>query len=361
MTSKERVLRIINNKEADRVAIDYGAVDEVTSSLLKHFRLKNKEELLKLFNVDFRRSDVCFQDLNPVKWVDEEIYIDMWGVGKSCKLGGTSVHHPLKDAQSIDDVLDYPWPNPDDIDIERFCHESELWKDYCVYGGMWSPIFHIGCDLMGMENFMVTLYTNPDLAHFILDKATDFYLEVNRRMFEKAHNLMDIFFMAEDLGTQEGLLMSKQLFYQYLQPRFKKLYDMAKEYGFPVLHHSCGAIKEIIPDLIKIGMDGLDPIQVSAKNMNVKEIKAEYGKQIFLRGSIDTVVTLPFGTCEDVKNEVIDRLVNIAPGGGFIFNSSQELLPEISVENIICMYETVNNCGYYDSLGKPKYNNFKLV
>lgn len=355
MNSKERALRIINHQEADRIAIDFWAVDEALEKLLEHFGFKCKEQLLKEFEVDFRQSPTCFQDLGPLKWdkSDKTVYYNMWGVGKSCKWGGTSIYHPLKDVQTIDDVKDYPWPNPDDIDVDAFVSYCDtFYRDYCIYGGMWGPIFYIGYELMGMENFLITMYTNPELAHYILDKATDFYLEADKRLFEAVRDKMDIFFMADDLGTQENLIISIEMYDEFIGPRTKKIYDQAKNYGYKVMQHSCGAVKKIIPRLLELGLEILNPIQVSAKGMDPYQIKKQFGDKLVLCGSIDTVKTLPFGTKQDVKNEVIERIKTLAPGGGFILNSSQELLPEIPVENIVTMYQTAKHYGYYDSLGE---------
>ncbi|HHV62167.1 MAG TPA: PIN domain-containing protein [Firmicutes bacterium] len=124
--------------------------------------------------------------------------------------------------------------------------------------------------------------------------------------------------------------------------------------GHKVMLHSCGSVRDLIPDLIEMGLDGLDPIQVRARGMNIEELKQEYGSVLTFRGSIDTQQTLPYGTPEDVKREVIDRICKIAPGGGFILNSSQNLLPEIPLENIITMYRTAYEYGHYDSLGQRK-------
>ena len=192
--------------------------------------------------------------------------------------------------------------------------------------------------LVGMENLMMLMYDDPELVEALLDKIVNFYLECNKRMFEKAGNLMQIYFMGDDYGTQNSLLYSPDMFRRFIKPRLKKLYDLAKSYGYVVQQHSCGSVVKIIPDLIEIGLDGLHPIQVSAAGMELKEIKRQFGKQLYFAGSMDAMHLLIDGTDEEVEERIKDTM-SLFDNGGFIFGPSQGFLPEIPTERIIKMYE----------------------
>lgn len=354
VNSKERVLRVLNHKEADRVPIDFWAADEVWERLMVHFRLATREALLRQLHVDCRWPETCLADLSAVKSYPDGSVEDMWGVRKKGPFGGIPVEHPLAHATSIDDIEKYSWPDPNQIDYDTFIRECEGFRDYAVYGGAWSPFFFVACELMGMDVLLMNMIDMPDVIHALLDKSCDFYLEVSRRMFERARDKMHIFFMGEDFGTQNALIMSRETWKTFIAPRLKRLFDQAKHYGYKVMLHSCGSVREVIPDLIDLGLDALDPIQVRAVGMNIEELKREYGQMLSFRGSIDTQQTLPYGSIDDVKAEVRERMVKIAPGGGFIVCTSQVLLPDVPLENIIAMYEAAYNYGSYDSLGRRK-------
>jgi len=253
----------------------------------------------------------------------------MWGVVKKGPYGGIDIYHPLENVSSIDEIGKYNWPDPDDYNYNQFLRECEEFADYAVCSGPWSSFLYVACELMGMENFLVSLVEKPKIAHLLLDKIVDFYCEVVKRMFEKAKNKIDIFFMGDDYGTQDGLLISLPLWRSFISPRLKRLISLAKSYGYKVMLHSCGSVRELIPDLIQLGVDILDPIQVRAKGMEIEKLKRDFGDNISFHGSIDTQYTLPFGSPEEVKIEVIQRLEKIAPGGGFCLAPSQVFLPEI--------------------------------
>ena len=149
---------------------------------------------------------------------------------------------------------------------------------------------------------------------------------------------MQIFFMGDDYGTQNSLLYSPEMFRRFIKPRLKKLYDLAKSYGYIVQQHSCGSVVGIIPDLIEIGLDGLHPIQVLAAGMELKELKTKFGDKLYFAGSMDAMHLLIDGTDEEVENRIKDSM-DLFTEGGFIFGPSQGFLPEIPTERIIRMYE----------------------
>ena len=158
---------------------------------------------------------------------------------------------------------------------------------------------------------------------------------------------MQIFFMGDDYGTQANLLYSPEMWRKFVKPRLKKIYSLAKSYGYKVMQHSCGSIVRILPDMIEIGLDGIHPIQVTATGMNPKNLKENFGKQVYFAGSIDAMRTLIEGTKEEIEAQIESRMEVLGKDGGFIFGPSQGFLPEIPIENIAFMYEMGYKHGFY--------------
>jgi len=355
MDSKERALRILNLQEADRVAFDFEvASPEVWDRLLQHYGVRTCEDILRILHIDFRNTAVYTCAGIPPKHVGGDIYKNAWGVKFSMSMGMV-VEHPLSDEASFDDIDSYGgWLNPDEVDYMSILENMDRSSEYAVYGGYWSPFWYIYQMLMGMDNSMVLLYEKPDVAEYLMDKILSIALEINRRIFEKARSRMQIFYVGDDFGTQSDLQISPEMWRKFLKPRIKKLYDLATHYGYIIQQHSCGSVIKVIPDLVELGMRGLNPIQTAARDMDIRILKQRFGHCVCFNGGIDTQTTLPFGTVEDVKKEVIDRIVTLAPGGGYVLAPSQSFMSDVPTQNIIAMYETGYHYGWYDSLGKYK-------
>ena len=152
---------------------------------------------------------------------------------------------------------------------------------------------------------------------------------------------IDGVFVGDDFGTQQGLLISPEMWRKYVKTRYKKLISVIKSYGLKYCHHSCGGIRPIIPDLIEIGIDVLHPIQPLAAGMNNKELSREFGKELTFYGGIDEQRTLPNGSPEDVKREVRERINTLGKYGGYIVAPSHAFQPDTPMENVIAVYEEV--------------------
>lgn len=345
MTSKERGLAVYYLEEPDRVPMDFWADESVWQRLCGELRVERREELLNRLRIDFRH---CYWagDLGSIESYSDGSFKDWWGVIHDRR--GIPKVYPLASVSSIEELDRYGWPDPDKVNYHAIAKTVELYtEEYVVYGGAWSPIFFVTLGLTGIRSFFRFVYTSPEMVHRLLDVITDFYFEVSKRIFELCAKDIDVFFMGDDYGTQTGLFLSPRMFRTFFKPRLERLFKLAKKYGLIVQLHSCGSIREIIPDLIEIGLDGLDPIQVGAANMSVEEIKRVFGDKICLHGSLDTQKTLPFGKPADVKTEVLRRLETVAQGGGFVLAPSQVFLPEIPTENIITMYKVGYEYGCY--------------
>ncbi len=339
MTSKERVLQAIKHKKTDRVPMFMDCTTtDVTQSLMKAVYCNHEEEMLKKLHIDCRWC-TCMDDFISNNTYKDGTFKDMWGIEKTV-FGGIPLFHPLSDAEEIGQLEEYThWPNPDDIDYDFYVKQMKQHSEYAVFGGMWSPFLEQASMLMGMEKLMISMYDNEDLANYILDKTLDFYLECNTRMFEKVGENMQIFFMGDDYGTQQSLLYSPNMWRKYIKPRLKKLYNLAKSYGYIVQQHSCGSIAEIIPDLIEIGLDGLHPIQVSARGMDLEMLQKAYGEKLYFAGAIDAMHLLCDGTRQEIGQTIKNTMELFSAKGGFMFGPSQGFLPEIPTTRILLMYE----------------------
>jgi uroporphyrinogen decarboxylase len=190
-----------------------------------------------------------------------------------------------------------------------------------------------------MENLMIKTYEEPELVKLYLEKVTDLFYEQSLRIFEAAKGKIDIFFMGDDYGTQIDLIMSAEMWDEFYAPQLARLFNLAKDFGLKVMLHSCGSVSKLIPRLVELGMDALDPIQVRASDMEPEMLKARFGDFITFHGGLDTQHVLPFGTVEEIRAEA-KRLIEIfGRGGGYILAPSQEFLPDIPLENILAMYE----------------------
>ena len=346
MTSKGRVLKTYNFEKPDHIPIDFCACEEVYQRLQDHFGTDQLGMLEKL-HVDFRWPRPAW--IGPELKLPDGTPTDYFGIPR-VGVGdfGYAIRHPLAHLELEKDIEAYPWPTADMWDYDVFAEECQRFEEYALYGGGWTWFFEAAAELVGMEKLFMMLYDNPDVVHKLLERIVDFFYEISKRMYEKAGDKIDIFFMGDDYGTQRGPLISLSMWRKFIKSHLKRLYDLAKEYDLLIMHHSCGSIVEFLPDMMAMGLNIIEPIQVRAYGMDVKELVKKFGGKLCFHGSIDTQHTLPFGTPEDVRREVLDRIETFRQVGGFTISPTQHLLPEIPLENILTVYETAYQYGWLD-------------
>jgi len=345
MTSKERVIKTYNFQIPDRIPIDFCADEPVYDALIKKTGVKDQLELMKYFHVDFRWA-------RP-KWIGPELKTidgkrtDYFWIPREGVDFGYAVEHPLVNIETIKDVENYNWPKPEYYDYDVYLEEAKRFSEegYAVYGGHWGWFFGAATDLVGMEKFMMMMFDKPDVAYKVMEKITDFFYECSKIMFQKAKGYVDIFFTGDDYGQQNGPLVSLSMWRNLIKPHIKRLYSLAKQYDLYITQHSCGSITYVLNDLIELGLNAIEPVQVRAYDMSFESLVKRYKAKVVLQGSIDTQKTLPFGTTENVKQEVLSRIRLFKDKGGFVIGPSQHLLSEIPLENIIMMYDTAYNFG----------------
>ncbi len=338
LSSRERVLQAIAHRETDHLPRDYRAEAPVTQSLLALLGLPDLEALEERFRVDMARVQVTYD----CPYTDGR---NIWGLrSESAELTTRIANHPLADATTVEQVEAYAWPKPDWADVEAFRRQAVVARrtGRAVVGSSWGSIFGESYRLMGMDGFMMALANSPDVAAAVIRHVADFFLEVDRRLFVACEGLLDISYHGNDFGSQRGLFFSRRHFREFFSRPTVELLEQAHRHGLRTMYHSCGAVSEVIPDLIECGVDVLDPVQVTASGMEPRALKERFGDQIAFHGAISTQRVLPFGTAGQVARHVGEVCRIMSRGGGYIFCPDQDITPDTPAENVLAMYEALD-------------------
>ena len=347
MTPRERWLALLDGKSADRIPTDYQATGEVTDRLLGELDCSNEMALWKRLHVD-RRLEV------EPRWKlahhPDDPGADAWGVRYRSVDYGTGAYDepefmPLAEATSVEEIHAHRWPSPDDFDYTAVTRAVEADDGrYPLHVGCYEPFLLYGC-LRGLERAFEDLACNPEIADAILGHIFDFFLEHNRRAFEAGGGRIDTTWVAEDLGSQTGPLISLAMYRRFLMPNQIKMAELARSFGVHVMYHTDGAARLFLPDLVdKVGIEVLNPIQWRCSGMEREQLVADFGSSVIFHGSIDNQQTLAFGTVDDVVQEV-RQSVEIYGDARWICAPCHNLQPVSPTENIVAMYETIHEIG----------------
>lgn len=347
MTPRERWLALLAGRQADRVPTDYQATPEVTARLLADLGCADESALWERLRVD--RRHFC-----EPRWRGPEDgalpETDAWGIRyRNVAYDGGAyaepIEHPLAAARSPADVHAYRWPSPDEFDIEPIrravATDDGRWPLHaCCY----EPFLLYG-SLRGLEQAFEDLALWPDVADAILGHLFDIHFEVARRAFEAGGGRIDLTWVAEDLGSQQGPLMSLAMYRRFLLPNQIRMADLARSFGVHVMYHTDGAARVFLPDLIdRVGIEVLNPVQWRCPGMERERLVADFGRRIVFHGSIDNQRTLAFGTVADVVAEV-RQSVEIYRDARWICAPCHNLQPVTPTENIVAMYATIQEAG----------------
>jgi uroporphyrinogen decarboxylase len=383
MNARERTLLSLNHKEPDRVPFDLGGT-VVTGINVKAYRQLRKylglpeiepeivdifqqiakvdDDVLEKLNVDVKnispRSSATFQieiqDGGDYWYFDDEFHIG-WRMPKDNGLYYDMFKHPLSGDQITEaDVDQFDWPDP--LDPARFVGLKEAAlkvrdeeKRAVVVGSMSAGIMEVYAWTRGFKDYFTDFAGNQKLAEKFMDRILEMQIAYWDKMFDTIGDAIDVAGTADDFAGQHGMLISPRTYRKLAKPRHKALFDFIhKRSNAKIFFHSCGSIRPVIPDLIEIGCDIINPVQVSADGMDSAELKREFGKDMtFWGGGVDTQRVLGTGTPQDVREDVKRRLNDFMPGGGFIFNTVHNIQGNVPIENIVAMIETVQECGVY--------------
>lgn len=382
MTSRERILTALRHQEPDRVPYDLSSTPVTGIHAVAYGRLRRALGLPE-------RDAVIWHQMQQLAWVEDDAhsametdarglrpkapspwtlqlteddrytyYTDDWGITRRRqKVGGyyyDVCESPLRDATSPRDIERYAFPDPAHPSrfdgIRQLAERMQSEDKAFVLGNICAGMFEMGQSLRGYENFYCDVSGDRALTEAICDKI----LELKMRYWEAAlalvGDLVDIIQEGDDYGGQNGVLMSPRVFREVFKPRLRQLLTHIKKLAphVNVFFHTCGDVREILPDLIEAGVETLNPVQVSCLGMAPKELKREFGSSLtFWGGGVDTQRVLPMGTPEQVRDEVKRRIDDFAPGGGFVFAAVHNVQADVPPENILAMRQAVRDFGGY--------------
>ena len=400
LTSRERVERALNHEELDRVPIDLGS-SRVTGiaaiayrNLLEHlgigeevrlFDIKQQLAMPSVEVVDRLGGDVMLLSrLAPTtgmpfmgidRWkagrmtdgapclVPEDYQVEVHDNGiadvihEGCLVAQRTpgslyfdvCSHPLAEAESCADIDAYEFPDPWSEreaeflrgEVERLYHGT----DKALFAGvplMNGSFMEIGAVLFGYETFMMNLYTEREMMEHWLDRMLEHDMEVLGPYLEIAGPYICGIQMNDDFGAQDALQISPQIYREMFKPRQEKWIEFVKaRTDAKVFIHCDGAVEELLPDFIEIGIDILNPLQTNARGMAPDKIKRKYGRDLsFWGGGSETQTTLPFGTLDEIRAEVAERVRLLGRGGGYVFGTIHNIQADISPEKIMAVFDT---------------------
>jgi uroporphyrinogen decarboxylase len=339
MSPRERWQAAIDHRRPDRVPMDYWGTAEATQNLCRHLGCTADEAFDRL-HID-RPFTVAGRYVGPALPDNQNVFgVRTRPVSYGAGTYREFVHHPLAAFHSVEEIeANYTWPQPDWWDYRHLSETIRGHEHQPIRGGGSEP-FLLYCALRGMEQAYMDLVLNPPLVHYCLDKLFDLAYEDTRRIFEAIPGQVMITYVAEDLGSQESLLFSPTQMKKFLFPRMKRMIDLTHEHGSHVFTHSDGAIRPVIEDLIALGTEVLNPIQWRCAGMEREALKRDFGARLTFHGGMDNQHTVPFGTVDDVRQEVLDNLRILGAGGGYILAPCHNIQSVTPPENIVAIYET---------------------
>lgn len=348
MDSRERVREAIERGTPDRAPLDITAQDAVLARLHADLRTSTHRELLERLGVDIVDLrgvlDPVYRGPVPLsRPVGDGVRESFWGwrqrvVPTDSGPEECFVDFVLSGAASVEELERHAWPSPDWFDFSEIAERLRAWDGFAVLASG-ASVFQHATFLRGLDGLLVDMATAPEMAHWLMERFTDFYVAYFDRMLSAARGRIDILRVADDVGTQSGLLFSVEMFRAFLGPRIGRLADLAHAHGAKLLFHSCGAVRPMIDEIIAAGADILDPLQAAAKGMEPRALKEDYGDRICLHGGICTQHLLPGGAPGEVRDEVRRRIEVLGEGGGYIVAPCHVLQGDVPTANILAMAE----------------------
>jgi uroporphyrinogen decarboxylase len=382
MNSRQRVLKALSHQTPDRVPIDLGGFQtgihrSAYVQLLDHLGIRDDvtildpvqqlarpcEALLKRFHVDTRyivahgpesfRGGIERNTRDGRLWHDlRDEFGVVWSMPDDRPLYMDISHHPLADA-TLADLADYPFPKGDDP--TRFTGLREQAKTlrqetpYALSTGIGGVVYEICWYLRGLERWFMDTIENLAFCEALLDRTLEFWIGYYREFMKEIGDLVDVVMIGDDIGGQSGPLFSPQFYRRVVKPRQKKLVQHLKSLtSAKIWYHTCGSVRQLIPDLLDNGIDILNPVQISAADMDPRDLKAQFGDKLtFWGGGIDTQHVLSVASPAEIKKHVRRNLEVFKPGGGYVFNSVDNIQAGVPPENIVALFDAAHEYGFY--------------
>jgi uroporphyrinogen decarboxylase len=380
MNHRERVLATLRHEPPDRVPVDLGStrnsgiLQAPYQALVAHLGLGEgpeapptvgghgigkvlglatpSEAVLERLDVDLRgiflgRADDSAEALLPDGPDGSAMHRDEFGVVRRCPPGGhyfDVVASPLAGEITAKDIAAYRWPDPTDPGLTRGLRDKALalreTTDYALVLHLTDIFVHTTQYLRGFEAWYMDLVLTPDLIGALMDAVLEIRLEVARRALEAVGDLVDVVSTADDVADQRGPQMSLQTYRRLIKPRHTRYLRQIREMtDATLLYHSCGSVVDLLPDFVDMGIQAINPVQVTARGMDPVALKAQWGAKLAFWGGVDTMHVLPHGAPADVRAETRRRMAEMGEGGGYIVAAVHNIQPDVSPENIVAMFE----------------------
>ncbi|MDH7489322.1 MAG: uroporphyrinogen decarboxylase family protein [Anaerolineae bacterium] len=371
MTPRERIIAAVERRSPDRVPIDIGGSPVTTIIGEAYERLKALLGVAGETRYMKRKSRTVLLDEevavrlhadtrpllpgNPDGWQDiyfaDGSFRDEWGVvwAKAGEGHYAPVGNPLREAD-LDDLARFPWPDPLNPgrtrglrEQARRLHEE---TDYAVVLSLPVGFVHQSQYLRGYQEYLMDLILNPTFIEALMDRTLEFWLQLASAVLDEVGPYVDVIQFGDDVAFQDRPMVDPKRYRRMIKPRHKQMIDLLKRKSrAKVLYHCCGAVSTLIPDFIDIGVDALNPVQVSAAGMDTARLKAEFGDHIAFWGAIDTSHVLPAGSVQDVRDEVMRRIQDLGAGGGYVVASVHNIQDDVPPENILAMADAAYEFG----------------
>ena len=382
LTSRERMLTALNHHVPDRIPIDLGGFQtgihiKAYKALLEYLGFEEEitvldpvqqlavpsEQVLERFHIDTRyvtaHGPESFKGVIELNKRDGRLWHDLkdefgvvWSMPDDQMMYMDISHHPLGNA-TIKDLDDYPFPDGGDpsrfTGVRETALEIKKNTPYALSSGISGVTYEFCWYMRGLERWFIDMVDNPKFCAALLDKTSQFWVDWMVGFLGQVGDLLDIIMIGDDLAGQSGPLFSPSFYREIVRPRQHRVIQTIKEFtDAKIWYHTCGSCVEYIPDLIDMGVDILNPVQTSAKNMNPEMLKETFGEDIvFWGGGIDSQHTLPFSSPVEIRQEVKNNLETFMPGGGYVFNNIHNIQAGVPPENIVAMYEAAYEFGFY--------------
>jgi len=382
MTPRERVIVALNHEQPDRIPIDLGGFQtgihkRAYQDLIDYLDLEERppildpiqqlvipsEEVLERFHVDFRYvgadAPEGFDGSIKENVRDGQLWHDfkdefgvVWSMPDEQGLYMDISHHPLADA-TIEDLDGYPFPDGGDpsrfAGVRKRALEIRENTPHALSSTICGVTYEICWYMRGLERWFMDMLENPAFCEALIDRTAQFWIAWLTSFLGEAGDLLDIVMIGDDLAGQYGPLFSPRFYRRVVRPRQQRVIDTIKRHTrAKIWYHTCGDCSEYIPDLIDMGIDILNPVQISTAGLDPRDLKEKYGNQVvFWGGGIDSQHVLPFATPDQVRQEVKKNVEIFKPGGGYVFNNVHNIQAGVPPENIVAMYSAAYEFGFY--------------
>jgi uroporphyrinogen decarboxylase len=347
MNPRERILAAIHHEHVDCFPTDIWATPEVWEKLFQYFSTIDRIDVYNQLGIDGIIS-IAPTYIGPELAIIDGIRYNEWGMGFRMQDYGTGIYdeqvvYPLAEAETIGDLDAYTWPSVDWYDFSSIPEAISQYPDRAIEVG-YTACFYYHNLLRGLALSMMDPLEKPEFSKYLLDRISDFFTDYHRCCFEAGRGLIDITQVTDDFGAQTGLLINPRVFDQFYRQPIHRAIGLARSYDITVFHHDDGDCRPLLPRLIDMGIQVLNPVQWRCGNWDLAGLKQQYGDRLCFHGGVDNQQTLPFGTEKDVRTEVRRLAQTIGSDRtGWIIAPCHNLQSITPLENILAMYDEAHN------------------